>query len=380
MPDSRHQIRQKRLVDELDRLGLDALVLNPGHSLSYMTGLRFHLSERPVVGIFRPEGIPIVVLPELEIGKVRALPYDVRSSTYGENPSTWPRAFAKAAAEAGLDYRRIGVEPRSLRVLELRLLEEVAPRAAYLNGEEAVSALRVKKDEKEIASIREAVRIAQQALTEAVASMRLGMSEIELTREVTLQLHRAGSEPELPFSPIVAFGENAANPHAVPTRRELRGGDLVLIDWGASSDGYFSDLTRVFRIGEVEEELSTIARVVRDANVAAREKAAPGIAAREVDAAARRVIDAAGFGEYFTHRTGHGLGLDGHEEPYIRSDNDQELEPGMVFTVEPGIYLPDRGGVRIEDDVLVTEGSAESLSSMDRDLGPIELPQTAPAR
>ena len=377
MPDSRTQIRQKQLVDELDRLGLDALLVNPGSSLYYLSGLHFHLSERPVVAIFRPDGLPVVILPELELGKIRSLPYEVRSFTYGEDPSTWSRAFQNAASEAGLDYRRVGVEPTALRVLELRLLEETAPRAAYLNGEAAVSALRVKKDEKEIAAIREAVAIAERALGEALSSLRAGVTEAELARELTSQLFHAGSEPNLPFSPIVAFGESSANPHAVPTNRSLENGDLVLIDWGANADGYFSDLTRVFRYGDVDEELSNIASIVLEANQAARKTAAPGVPVRDVDRAAREVIEAAGFGEHFTHRTGHGLGLDGHEEPYVRGDSDRELEPGMVFTIEPGIYLPERGGVRIEDDVLVTADGSESLSTLERSLTAIALADVA---
>ena len=179
---------------------------------------------------------------------------------------------------------------------------------------------------------------------------------------------RSGSDPELPFQPIVAFGANAANPHAVPSERVLGEGDIVLIDWGANVSGYYSDLTRVFSWGEAEEELVAVARIVAEANAAARERAAPGTSAAEVDRAAREVISAAGYGDRFTHRTGHGLGLEGHEVPFIRSDNLEELRPGMVFTIEPGIYLPEKGGVRIEDDVVVLPDGAKSLSTAPRGL------------
>ena len=173
------------------------------------------------------------------------------------------------------------------------------------------------------------------------------------------------------FQPIVAFGENSANPHAVPTDRPLQEGDLALFDWGANYRGYFSDLTRTFTFGDVDPELLEIGALVEAANEAGREEAGPGVAAGSVDRAARAVITQGGYGEQFMHRTGHGLGLEVHEEPYIRGDNTQKLAEGMTFTVEPGIYLAGRGGVRIEDDVVITAEGAESLSDLPRTVVPI---------
>jgi Xaa-Pro dipeptidase len=178
-----------------------------------------------------------------------------------------------------------------------------------------------------------------------------------------------GSDGELPFQPIIAFGANSANPHAVPSEYALRQGDLVLFDWGANYRGYFSDLTRMFSLGEPEPDLRHIVSVVERANAAGCAAVAPGIAASEIDETTRGVIAAEGYGEFFTHRTGHGLGLEIHEEPYIRGDNGQQLTPGMTFTVEPGIYLTGRGGARIEDDMIVTATGGESLSTIDRSLG-----------
>jgi Xaa-Pro dipeptidase len=143
---------------------------------------------------------------------------------------------------------------------------------------------------------------------------------------------------------------------------------MLIIDWGANVGGYFSDLTRTFSIGRPDEEMKNIAQIVHQANSAAREIAGPGVTAQEVDRAARRVIEDAGYGEFFIHRTGHGLGLEGHEAPYIRDGNMMALEPGMTFTIEPGIYLPGRGGVRIEDDVVVTDEGLHSFSNLPRDL------------
>jgi len=166
----------------------------------------------------------------------------------------------------------------------------------------------------------------------------------------------------------VASGPNSASGHAFPTERKLAAGDLLVIDWGASAAGYFADITRTFAVGEVEEELAKVHRIVQEANAAGRAAVRAGATCGSVDDAARSVIQAAGYGEYFIHRTGHGLGMEIHEEPYMRAGNEMVLEPGMTFTIEPGIYLPGRGGVRIEDNMVVTEDGGESLTDLRREL------------
>jgi Xaa-Pro dipeptidase len=252
--------------------------------------------------------------------------------------------------------------------LELRFLEAAAPDIEIASGANIIGELRMYKDEAEIASMRRAVGIAQRALLAALPLIRLGMSERELAAELTLQILRHGSDSEMPFAPIVASGPNSANPHAVPGDRPLALGDMLILDWGANVSGYVSDLTRTFAIGSVDPEMEKIARIVADANSAARRAAAPGVPAAEVDRAARQVIAAAGYGEFFTHRTGHGLGLEPHEEPYVREGNPMPLTAGMTFTIEPGIYLPGRGGVRIEDNIVVRSTDSECLSDLPREL------------
>jgi Xaa-Pro dipeptidase len=210
--------------------------------------------------------------------------------------------------------------------------------------------------------------VAERALAATLPRLRPGMTEKEVAAELVGELLRAGTDLPLPFEPIVASGPNAALPHATVSDRNLRAGDLLVVDWGAAAGGYCSDLTRTFAVGEIDAELVEVYRAVQAANEAGRAAVRPGAEAQEVDRAARQVIEQAGYGEYFIHRTGHGLGLEEHEEPYIREGNRDRLEIGMTFTVEPGIYLPERGGVRIEDNVAVGETGALTLSSMPRDL------------
>ena len=360
--------RHQKLSETLQADGFAGVVLNPSPSLVYFTGMHFHLSERPVVLLFAPDKPPAMVLPELEALKTQGLDYKLNAFVYGEDPTLWSAAFEQAVASIGLTAGRIAVESRNLRYLELGFLQDVVPGAKFVTAEESIAKLRMYKDAEEITAMRQSARVAQAALQATLPMIKVGTSEREVANELIIQLLKHGSEPEIPFSPIVASGSNSANPHAFPTDRKLREGDLLIIDWGASIDGYYADITRTFAIGAVEEEFERIHEITRLANKAARAIAAPGITCGAVDREARDVIADNGYGDFFTHRTGHGLGLEGHEEPYIRSDNTLPLETRMTFTIEPGIYLAGRGGVRIEDDVLVTESGLESFTDLPRDL------------
>ncbi len=366
--------RQNKLKELLSNSGFDALALNPGPSMYYLTGLHFHLSERPIVAIFPLEKPNIIILPELEAPKIKGLDIEIEAIDYGEDPHTWPGIFRDAII--GLDLvndARIGIEDRRMRVLELRLLKESIPdQNKILTANELITELRIIKDNNEIEAMRKAVDIAEHALTATIGMIYSGVSEQEVASELTLHLLRSGSQPELPFFPIVSSGPNSANPHATPSERILTPGDMLVIDWGATYNGYISDITRSFAIGYISQEFEKIHQVVLDANTAGREAVQSGLKAEQIDEAARNQIAQAGYGQFFIHRTGHGIGIEGHEPPYIRQGNQRLLSPGMTFTIEPGIYLPEENGVRIEDDVLVTEDGGQSLTTIKRELTVIE--------
>jgi Xaa-Pro dipeptidase len=360
--------RLDRLGASLRLSGLDGVALNPGPTLKYLTNLNFHLMERPVVLLVVPGQDPVIVLPELELPKVGLFPYKVQAFAYGENPSEWDQAFRNAAQTLGLDGKRIGVEPRALRLLEFRYIKMGAPEAEYPDASDVLASLRIKKDKAEVEAMRRAVKIAQDGLEATIPSIKIGMTERELSSELVMQLLKHGSDSEMPFPPIVSGGPNSANPHASPSERKLQAGDMLVMDWGAGYDGYISDLTRTFAVGKVDAEYAQIHKIVQEANAAGRAAAKPGVPCANVDKAARDVIEKAGYGKYFTHRVGHGIGMEGHEDPYMRGDNMQLLEPGMAFTVEPGIYLAGRNGVRVEDNVVITGDGADCLSDMPREM------------
>ncbi|MEW5940040.1 MAG: Xaa-Pro peptidase family protein [Chloroflexota bacterium] len=358
--------RFDKLAASLRTSGLDAVILNPGPTLTYLTGQRFHLMERPVVLFFAPDKNPAIVLPELEMQKMNGQPYT--PFPYGENPADWEAAFRGAAQSLGLDGKRIGVEPRQLRLIEFRYARDAAPEADFPDASAALAELRLRKEPDEVQKMRRAVQIAQSALEATIPLIKAGMTEREVAAELVMQLLKNGSDPDMPFAPIVSSGPNSANPHAAPSNRKLQRGDLLVVDWGAAHEGYISDLTRTFAVVEVDEECQKIHKIVQEANAAGRAAAKPGVPCADIDKAAREVIEKSGYGKFFTHRVGHGIGMEAHEEPYMRGDNMQILEPGMAFTVEPGIYLPNRNGVRVEDNVVITWDGAESLSDMPREM------------
>ena len=340
----------------------------------YLTDLSFHLSERPVV-LFLPVAgapvaavpVPVMVVPVLEESKARGTPFECRLFTYDD--VTGPAdAFTRALEHAVLAGRRLGIEARRMRFLELDLMAH-SGHAPVVEGADLVFAsLRMQKDDVELAHMRRAVAIAEEAYRAALHALRPGVTERAVAAELTLQTLRAGSDSELPFAPIIAAGPNGANPHAFPTDRRLEAGDLVTVDWGASWQGYFADITRTVAIAgaPVPDALHAAYDAVQAANAAGRAAVRPGGTGQAVDRAARGAIEAVRLGAYFTHRTGHGLGLEGHEEPDMKEGSLLPLAVGMTFTVEPGVYIPGLGGVRIEDDMVVTDAGGESLTTLDR--------------
>ena len=364
--------RIEALADQLLQRGMDWVALNPGPSLRYLTGLSFHLMERPVVVLVGSNRRLKVILPELELAKVADLPFEAEIHTFGDDPATWQRIYDTALQDISAIPLRVGVEPTQLRFLELDLLRKALPNADFVDGSAALAELRMRKGVEELNAIRQAAIIAQNALLNTLETVKPGQSELQISAELMVQLFRAGSEAELPFAPIVSTGPNTANPHASPTDCVLQEGEMLLIDWGASFGGYFSDITRTFFCGDPNDEMKQIADLVERANAAARLGGRRGMVAGEVDKLARDIITEGGYGEYFTHRTGHGLGMEAHEAPYIFQGNPLILEPGMVFTIEPGIYLPGKYGVRIEDDVVVEAEGLRSLTDLPRKVMRIE--------
>ncbi len=359
--------RIQRLQEQLAAHGLSGMAFMPGPNMIYLSDIHAHMSERPVLLLVPAAGEPAVIIPTLEAMKARDAGLGPELIFDWNDVQGYVGAFSGAAAALGLSAWQLGVEGLHMRVLELDQLQRAAPGLRTKQADAVISILRSVKEEAEVAAMERAVAVAEQALEALRPRIAFGMTEKQIAAMLTQELLAGGGE-SIAFGPIVSAGPNAASPHAVPTDRPLQEGDLLVIDWGVYVDGYPSDITRTFAVGAIDPELQRIHDVVQQANAQGRQAARPGATGQDVDRAARAVIDAAGYGDYFFHRTGHGLGLEIHEEPNMIEGNTKPLEPGNVFTVEPGIYLPGRGGVRIEDNVLVTPDGHRSLTSYPRQL------------
>lgn len=270
------------------------------------------------------------------------------------------------ALAAGAGWRRLGFEAAHTTVARRRWLEEALPGVELDPREGLVEELRRVKDPDELARIGRALALAEEAFRELLAGVRPGRTERDLALELEFTLRRRGAE--VSFPPIVASGPRTSLPHARPGERRLEAGDLLLVDFGARWEGYCSDTTRMVTVGPADPRQREVHAAVVAAHAAARAAIRPGVTGGEVDAAARAVLREAGLEERFLHGTGHGVGLEIHEAPRLSPDREDRLEEGMVVTVEPGVYLPGWGGVRVEDLVLVTAEGGRSLNTLPQEL------------
>jgi len=274
-----------------------------------------------------------------------------------------PAEVAKLARRGRM--ARIGFVPDRLTVAALAALRKAMRPAGtrLVQADNVPARLRAKKDAAELAEIRKAVRIAEEAFVALRRSIRIGQTERELAGRLTYEMARRGAtEPSFPV--IVAEGPNSAMPHAVPGQRKVKRGSAILLDWGARYQGYCSDLTRMLFVGKIPPRFRRFYEIVSEAQRRAIRAVQSGRVIREVDRTARSHIAKCGYGKQFGHALGHGLGLEIHESPGLNARNTSPLESGMVITVEPGIYVPGLGGVRIEDDVVVTDEGCEILSRL----------------
>ncbi|WP_248896728.1 M24 family metallopeptidase [Haloplanus halobius] len=355
----RTRCAQSRLV----AAGADALLLSPGHNCHYLSGARIESSERLRLLVVPASGDPTFVLPTLDS--------DLRDGTWIDNIRTWDDDTGPGPVLGPLlddidPSHALLADDMQVRVsIDLR---RRLPETTFGLASEVLASLRRRKDAAELDALRAAARAADEAMRDvrALGADAVGRTEADLAAFVEARLAAHGGEG-VAFDTIVGAGPNGADPHHASGDRPIRAGDPVVLDFGTRLDGYPSDQTRtVVFDGEPPAAFERVHGVVREAQDAAVAAVEPGVRTGAVDRAARSVIEAAGYGDRFVHRTGHGVGLDVHEEPYIVADGDIALEPGMVFSVEPGVYLPDRFGVRIEDLVVVTEDGAERLNRTDR--------------
>ncbi|MBA4609067.1 aminopeptidase P family protein [Aeromicrobium sp. Marseille-Q0843] len=359
--------RMRHAVDEADRAGLDGMLVMPGPELVWLTGYRpTAITERLTTLVLIADREPTLMVPMLErpdaegadgAGALRFVDW-----ADGDDP------FAQAGALIG-GSSLLGISD-SAWALHLLGLQDAVPRVAFRSLTQALPMLRAVKDEAELARLEAAGAAADATYGEILSVRFAGRKETEVAADLARLLRDFGHE-QVDFT-VVGSGPNGANPHHEAGDRTIEEGDAVVLDFGGLMHGYGSDTSRTVSVGEPSDLVREVHEVVRQAQQAGFEAVAPGVACQDVDRAARRVITDAGYGEQFIHRTGHGIGTTTHEPPYMIEGEAQPLVEGMCFSVEPGVYLAGRFGVRIEDIVTVTPSGGRRLNTTDRSLAVVE--------
>ena len=342
--------RLASLEARMKKQGLDSFLVTSGTNVSYLSGFPGHDA---IVLITRSKKFFLTDSRYIEEARNTLKGFDLvllEGSAY----SALSGIIKKNA------LKKIGFESMNMPYEVTVRLKGFIGSSKLILCKDVVEGLRSIKDAEEVNSIKRAVRLTKEVLKNTVSLVKPGRSEEFLSRKIEIEFIENGAKAG--FDPIVASGANSSKPHAMPTGNRIRGNDLVMIDMGCSLDGYNSDITRMVFLGKIKEKVARIYNIVRTAQEKSIEKIAPGVKISDIDLAGRSYISGKGFGKYFGHSLGHGVGMEVHEQPTVSKSSEGVLAPGMVFTVEPAIYIPKLGGVRIEDMVLVTETGCEVLT------------------
>ena len=357
------------LRERMTETGTGLIAIGPGSHMDWVLGFHPHPDERPCLLLVGPEK-ECFLMPALNAEGSRERT-DIEFHSWADDIG--PDAALGQALEA-IDATAPGLVAldETMRAdFALLLLDALPADTRRAFTPDTLGALRMRKDDGEYRKLKMNAAIADRAMQAAFGALRPGMTELELAKVIKTHFASEGASPQFW---IVGAGGNGAFPHHATGDRVIEEGDAIVIDIGGRKQGFPSDITRMAVIGMPPEGYGEIHTIVEKAVQAALKAARPGVKAKEVDAAARRVIADAGYGDYFVHRTGHGMGIDGHEPPYITATSETVLEEGMVFSIEPGIYIPGRFGIRLEDIVILREDGPEILSSLPREVHIVRTP------
>ena len=344
---------------------LDAIALVPGANFARLFNQEFHQNERPLVVVVPAQGKPAAVVPNLELASFAALSFE--GDVYDWRDQTgYQQAFDTLMQQHPI--KSLGVEGQVMRVFVDQAFRQSSSDLHIVDAQRAIANLRICKSSEEITAMRNAIRISETALANTIDRISIGMSEKSIESVLVQQLFAAGAE-DFAFPPIVAANTNSAQPHAHSRADyQVQAGDALLIDFGARAGGVCADITRTFFVDHCTDHSAEVYNTVLAANLAGLACARPDASAHDVDDATTAVLEQSAFADRIRHKTGHGLGRDIHEDPYIMRGNNEKLHPGMVFTIEPGLYELSEFGVRIEDDVLITETGCEAMTTFDKNL------------
>ncbi|MCY8722066.1 di/tri-peptidase [Bacillus inaquosorum] len=358
--------RIQRVSSWLKEAGHTAAFIHTKENVFYLTGFYTEPHER-LMGLFIfQEKEPFFVCPGMEAGQARSAGWNHEIIGYADHENPW-ELIEKALKKRNISIHTLAVEKDSISLSRAEQLKHSVGGAQFVSAEETLNQFRLIKDDNEIRLLKEAAKLADFGVEVGTAALREGISEVEVLAQIEYELKKKGIQG-MSFSTMVLFGEKSGQPHGNPGTATLKKGDFVLFDLGVILDGYCSDITRTFAYKTINPKQEEIYETVLQAEKAAIEASKPGVRIGDLDLTARGIIEKAGYGDYFPHRLGHGLGISVHEYPSMSQANDTLLQEGMVYTIEPGIYVPEIGGVRIEDDVHVTKDGAVALTQYPKEL------------
>ncbi|MER2048477.1 MAG: Xaa-Pro peptidase family protein [Solibacillus sp.] len=355
----------KQLQNHLKENGWDAAFITTPDNVFYFSGFRSEPHERLLGVMVFKDAEPFLICPKMEMPDAVAAGWAFDVVGHEDTENAWD-VVAKNVEARNVAFDTLAIEKSHLTVERLEAIQERYEQLKFAGIDEKINALRISKDEAELEKLRKAAELADYAIQVGCDAIAEGVTEMEVLNTIESAIKAKGYA--MSFDTMVLAGEKAASPHGTPGNRKIKKGDLILFDLGVIYEGYCSDITRTVAFGQPNDEQIKIYNAVRRANESAIEAVKPGVRAMDLDKIARDVITDAGYGQYFTHRLGHGLGISVHEFPSINGANEFVLNEGTVFTIEPGIYKTDIAGVRIEDDVVVTNDGVEVLTSFTKEL------------
>lgn len=350
----------------LKKHNIDAAFITTPDNVFYVSGFRSNPHERLLGVLILQDAEPLMILPQMEVPDAKNAGWNFDVVGHQDTDQPW-QLLKQAIENKKITPSQIAIEKSHMTVERLEAIQELYPDVTFTRLDDQLNSMRVVKDANELAILREAAAYADYAIEVGVSEIAEGKTELEILTAIELALKKKGIS-HMSFDTMVLSGPKTASPHGKPGDRKIQKGDLVLFDLGVIYKGYCSDITRTVAFGEPSTKQKEVYETVRKAEQAAVDAVKPGVKAMELDKIARDIITEAGYGEFFTHRLGHGLGISVHEFPSVTGNNEMELIEGMVFTIEPGIYDPSITGVRIEDDVVVTKDGVEVLTKYPKEL------------
>lgn len=358
--------RMENLFKKLSEKKIDSVFITSKANVFYFSNYYTDPHER-LVGVYASEGIsPLLIVPSMEVEDARQAGWESEIIHYGDHENIWEKLYHYLEAKKALP-NHLGLEYNHLNLERYKTLKNLFPETTISDLQDDLAQLRLIKNREEYLLLKEAADLADYGIQVGKSAISEGATELEIVAEIEYALKKKGVQ-EMSFSTTVLTGNKTASPHGVPSSDQVQKGDFVLFDLGVVHEGYCSDITRTFAFESLSKKQEEIYNTVLKAEKQAIQASQLGVAVGQVDKVARDLIEEAGYGKYFTHRIGHGLGIDVHEYPSMHQDNKLALQEGMCFTIEPGIYIPEIGGVRIEDMIFMKAEGPESLTSFNKEL------------